>query len=129
VNPIAIVISFFLVLAVLVGTAAFAQRKLARWLSALAAFGWACLMFVAAGWAESLNHNVWYSSAASKMLNAYIAGIQQGRQNALLNEMKQMSDELDVTYERRGNFKELAERAAERLAKTNSAPVGTANPK
>lgn len=75
-------------------------------------------MFVAASWAESLNHNIWYSSAASKMLHAYIGGIEQGRHEAVLTEMRRMTKELEVTYEHRGNFKELAEKAAASL--TNS---------
>jgi hypothetical protein len=129
VESIAIIIVFFTVLAVFIGFAAFAQGKLARRLSALAAFGWACLIFVAASWVESLDQNLWYSSAASKMLNACIAGIEEGRAEAVVSEMKRMTNELEVTYEQRGNFKELAERASQNLGKSNAEPVGTANRK
>jgi hypothetical protein len=83
--------------------------------SAVAAFGWACLMFSVAGWAESLNYNTWYSSAASKLLKGCIVGIEQGHQEAVLSELRRMTQELHVTYERRGNFRELAERAAANL--------------
>jgi hypothetical protein len=124
-DPIGIVLLFFAVLAAFIAGTAFAQKKSARIVSALAAFGWACLMFVAASWAESLNHNIWYSSAASKMLKACIGGIEQGRQEAVLTEMRRMTNELKVTYEHRGNFKELAERAAASLAASN----GTFHPK
>jgi hypothetical protein len=112
----AIIILFFAVLAVFIAITAFAQRKSVRFLSAAVAFGWACLMFIAASWATSLDYNAWYSHAAAKMLDAYIVGIEHGHQDAVLNEMRGMTNELDVTYERRGNFKELAERAAQRLA-------------
>lgn len=77
-------------------------------------------MFMAASWAESLNHNIWYSSAASKMLDACIVGIEQGRQEAVLGELRRMTNELHVTYERRSNFRELAERAAAGLTRTNA---------
>lgn len=72
-------------------------------------------MFVVARWAERLNYNIWYSSAASAMLKACIVGIEQGREEVVLGEMKKMSSELEVTYENRGNFKELAEQMTENL--------------
>lgn len=127
-EPIAIVIFFYMVLAAFIGATAFAQKKGIRLLSAAASLGWAGLMFLAASWAERLNYNAWYSDAASKMLNAYVAGIENGRQDLVLREMKRMTNELKVTYERRGNFKDLAERAAESLATTNAEPNGAANP-
>ena len=126
-HPIAIVILFFAVLGVFTAGTAFAQRKSIRLISAIATFGWACLMFMAASWAESLNYNIWYSSAASKMLNACIVSIEQGRQDAVLTEMRRMTNELHVTYERRGNFRELAERTAVSLTASNAEPDGPAS--
>lgn len=126
-HPIAIVVLFFAVLAALIAGAALTQRKPVRLVSAIAAFGWSCVMFMAASWADSLNYNIWYSSAASKMLDACIVGIEQGRQDAVLGELRRMTNELHVTYERRGNFRELAERAAASLARTNAEPGGPAN--
>jgi len=122
-DPIIIIVLFFTALGVLIGATAFAQKKSVRVISGLAAFVWACLMFVAASWAESLNYNSWYSSAAAKMLDACIGGIEQGRQEAVLTEMRRMTNELHVTYERRGNFKELAERAAKNLTSSNAEPA------
>jgi len=40
----------------------------------------------------------------------------------VLTEMRRMTNELEVTYEHRGNFKELAERAAASLMTTNAEP-------
>lgn len=114
-NPNVIVIFFFLVLAVLIAVAAVSQRKSVRLSSAVLAFGWACLMFFAARGVESFNQNAWYSGAASEMLKACIVGLEQGRDEVVLGEMKKMSDELEVTYENRGNFKELAEQMVENL--------------
>ena len=126
-HPIAIVVLFFMVLAAFIGGTAFARRKSVRLLSAVATFGWACLMFMAAGWAESLNYNIWYSSAASKMVHACIVGIEQGHQDAVLTELRRMTNELHVTYEYRGNFRELAERTAASLGTSNAEPGGAAN--
>ncbi len=114
-SPILVVILFFLILAVFISVAAFSRRKSVRISSAILVFAWACLMFVAARAVESFNHNAWYSSAASEMLKACIVGIEQGREEVVLGEMKKMSSELEVTYENRGNFKELAEQMTENL--------------
>ncbi len=114
-NSVAIVILFFLLLAVLIAVAASSERKSVRILSAILAFSLACLMFVVARWAERLNYNIWYSSAASEMLNSCIDGLEQGREEVVLGEMKKMSSELEVTYEKRGNFRELAEEMVENL--------------
>ncbi len=114
-SPILVVILFFLILTVFISVAAFSQRKTVRITSAILAFAWACLMFVVARWVESLNQNAQYSSAASEMLNACIVGLEQGREEVVLGEMKKMSSELEVTYENRGNFKELAEQMTENL--------------
>lgn len=86
-------------------------------------------MFLAASWVVSLDHNISYSKAASKMLDAYIAGMEAGREKAVLGEIKRMRDELDVTYEQRGNFKELSERAVQNLKKSNAESVSVGNPK
>ena len=45
--------------------------------------------------------------------------------NEVVELNERMAKELDVTYERRGNFKELAERAAFSLATTNAEPGAT----
>ena len=119
-HPIAIVVPFFILLVAIITATAFAQKKSARVISALATLGWACLMFAAASSVESLAFNIHYSNAAYKMLNAYIGGLEQGRQDAVLREMRRMTNELVVSYERKGNFKELAERAASSLVTTNT---------
>lgn len=119
-QPMFIIILFFLVLAVFIAGTALAQRKSVRWLSAAATFGWACFIFMAASWVERLNYNAWYSNATFKLLEACIGGMEQGRQNAVLSEMRRMTNELEVTYERKGNFKTLAENAAERLTSSHT---------
>jgi|ERR1041385_7214187 hypothetical protein len=126
-SPITIIALFYLVLLALIAAAAFAQRKKARITAALACLGWSALMLTVADWAQGLNHNIWYSDAANRMIESYIAGIERGSLNAVVTEMKRMTNELQVTYEHRGNFRQLAERAARDLSATNSEPSGSAN--
>lgn len=116
-----IVALFFAVLAPLIVSTALAEKKTVRVVSGVAALGWATLIFNFSSWTESSNYNVWFNSAASKMLEAFIGGLEQGRQEAVLKEMRLMTHELNFTYEYRGNFKDLAERAAANLTRTNAA--------
>ena len=125
-GAVTIITLFYLILAGLVAAAAFAQRKKVRIISALACLGWSAFMLMVADWGQSLNHNAWYSDAAYRMLEAYTAGIEGGRQDAVLREMKRMTNELQVTYEHRGNFRQLAERTAKSLSITNTEPNGPA---
>ena len=127
-HPIDIIVSFFAVLAGLIAGAVLPQKKPARVFAGVAAFGWACLMFMAARWAQGLNHNAWYSDAASRMLEANIGDMEQRRQEAVLAEMRRMTNGLEVTYEHRGNFKQLAERAAKSLMATNAEPTRSNSP-
>jgi truncated hemoglobin YjbI len=48
-----------------------------------------------------------------------VVSLQQGRRDDVLNEMRRTNEELEVTYEHRSNFKELAERTAASLMTTN----------
>ncbi|MGB6223458.1 hypothetical protein, partial [Haloferula sp.] len=73
------------------------------------------LMFMAAHMVESFNVNIWYSSAANRLLDQTIEGINAGQAEQVARELALMKEELQVTYENRGNFKELAEETAERL--------------
>ncbi len=118
---------FYLILVSLLAPAVLAKRKTVRIIAAVACLGWSALTMTVANWVQSVNHNVWYSDAAYRMLEAYIQGIEAGRQDSVLREMKRMTNQLQVTYEDRGNFRELAERAAVSLANTNTEPDGAAN--
>lgn len=116
-----IVALFFAVLAPLIVSTALAEKKTVRVFSGVAALGWATLIFTFSSWAESANYNVRFNSAASKMLEAFMGGLEQGRQDTVLNEMRRMTHDLDFSYEQRGNFKDLAERAAANMTMTNGA--------
>lgn len=123
-DPNFIAILSFLILAVLLGIAAISERKPVRIISAILAFGWSLFIVVTVIWGENLKQNARYSSAASEMLKACIVGIEQGREEVVLGELKKMSSELEVTYRMQGNFKKLAEQMTENL---NIEPVGNTN--
>jgi len=117
----------FMVLAALAGSAAFAQGKVTQRLSALGVFTWASLMFMLAGTLADFKFNVWYGVAAQKMLNACISGIESGRHDLVLREMRQMESRLKISYEWRGNFRELAEKTAKDLEHPVAEQTGPTN--
>jgi hypothetical protein len=121
-EPILIIVIFFGVLAALIAGAASATSKRGRVISGVAALGWACLMFLAARMAESFNLNIWYSLSARNLLDASVAGIKAGKGDQVAGELATMRENLEVTYEHRGNFKELAEETAARLKNLSGPP-------
>lgn len=115
-----IVIGFFLVLGVLIATLVGRESRTSRIRWGIATFAWACLMFAAASWAVRANHNIWYSTAARKLLKSSASALRNGQAETVAKEFEKMANDLEVTYERRGNFKELAEETAERLTSPGS---------
>src|SRR5689334_19129383 len=83
---------FFLVLGAFISGAALARRRSVRLISAAGALVWSFLMFSAACGVATFNCNAWYSSAASEMLDACIAAMEQGRHAAVLDEMRRMTN-------------------------------------
>ena len=110
-----IIFIFFGILAALIAGAAVATSKRGRAIAGVAALGWSCLMFLAAGMVETFNLNIWYSQSAHNLLDASVAGIKAGKGDQVAGELATMRENLEVTYERRGNFKELAEETTVRL--------------
>lgn len=111
-----IVIGFFIVLAVMLATLVTKETRASRVRWGIATFLWACLMFAAANMAVGFNQNIWYSTAASQLLQSSASALQNGQADAVAKELEKMADDLEVTYEHRGNFKELAEETAKRLS-------------
>ncbi len=114
-EPMLIIVVFFAILAVLLGIACCASSRRGRIIGAIVAFGWSCLMFMAANMAESFNLNIWYSSAADDLLESSIEAIDAGQADQVSAELSAMREELEVTYEHRGNFNELARATAKRI--------------
>ena len=127
-EPILIIVIFFGVLAALIAGAAFATSKRGRVIAGVAALEWACLMFLAAGMVETFNLNIWYSQSARNLLDASVAGIEEGKSDEVAGELATMRENLEVTYEHRGNFKELAEETAARLKNLSSPPHDSNKP-
>jgi hypothetical protein len=72
-------------------------------------------MFLAAGMVETFNLNIWYGQSAHNLLEASVAAIKAGKGDQVAGELAAMRDGLEVTYEHRGNFKELAGQTTARL--------------
>jgi len=114
-EPILTIVIFFGILAALISGAAVATSKRGRAIAGVAALGWSCLMFLAAGMVETFNLNIWYSQSAHNLLDASVAAIEAGKGDEVAGELATMRENLEITYEHRGNFKELAEETTARL--------------
>ena len=114
-EPIVTIVIFFGVLAALIAGAACASSKRGRAISGVVAFGWSLVMFTAARMVETFNLNAWYGSSAHRLLDASVSAIDAGHADAAGRVLATMREDLVVTYENRGNFKELANETATRL--------------
>ncbi|MDB9741771.1 hypothetical protein OAB00_02840 [Akkermansiaceae bacterium] len=95
------------------------KNKRARINGAVLAFLMTGLSFPVAVLVSKLSHNIEYSQAARNLLNSSVETINAGDAERVSKELAVMSDELKVTYESLGNFKELAIEATERLNSVN----------
>ena len=73
-------------------------------------------MFAAANMAVRFNQNIWYGTAARQLLQSSTSALRNGQSDSVAKEFDKMEDDLEVTYEHRGNFKELAEETVKRLS-------------
>ena len=109
------VVVYFSIHAVFLGIACCAPGRKGRIIGAIVAFGWSCVMFLAANMAESFNLNIWYSSAADDLLESSIDAIEAGQADRVSAELSVMREKMEVTYEHRGNFNELALATSKRI--------------
>lgn len=115
-EPIAIIIAFFAVLAALIVGSVVCSHKRTRIVFGIMTLAWASLMFVAANEVQTYNLNAWYNAAAARMIDSSITAIDSGKHQVLNTGLKKMRGDLIVTYENRGNFKELADKLSSELA-------------
>ena len=103
----------FLILLAFLWTAIVAEDRKKRVRYGIVAILAAGLGFFVAGSAISFNYNAWYSSAADKLLEASVKGMEEGRQAEVLREWKAMDKKFRWSYEVKGNFRRLVEEAVE----------------
>ena len=109
-DPLVTITLLFGILAALIAGVGSAKSSRGRAIYGLAALVWAGFMFAAARMVETFNLNAWYSASAHNLLDAAADGIDAGHGDQVSKRLAAMRDELHVTYENRGNFKELAEK-------------------
>jgi hypothetical protein len=68
---------------------------------------------------NQLNYNAWYGSATKGMIDETIRGIEAGKSEMVLRELKAFQSDYHPTYENRASYRPLAEQAAERMKKAN----------
>jgi hypothetical protein len=120
-EAVVIIILFFGILTALVVGSVMCDRKGSRILFGIVTMAWSGLMFLAARTAESYDLNIWYSGAAAKLLDESIKAMDAGRPADVAAAFKRMSASLELTYENRGNFRELANEASSGMARKREA--------
>lgn len=89
-----------------------------RWLRILLGVCSIALSYLIAttvGQLSRLNYNVWYGSASAQLIDTVIRNIEDGNEEALLRELRQLRADYEPTYENRANYDQLVEQFAARL--------------
>jgi hypothetical protein len=89
-----------------------------RWLRLLLGISTLMLVggaFLAASIGERFNYNSWYGEASGKLIAATVAGIEEGRTDEVLAELKRLRGQFQPTYENRASYDRLVEEYADRL--------------
>ena len=110
----------FLILVFVVVVAWFASEYQGRvWLRQL--LGCAAIVLVALGAGlggtllERINGNAWYSSASADLIDATVAGLEEGRTDEVLMELKHLRGRFQPTYENRSRYDRLVEEFVENV--------------
>tara|TARA_B100000609_G_C16903240_1_gene275675 strand:+ start:89 stop:472 length:384 start_codon:yes stop_codon:yes gene_type:complete len=62
-----------------------------------------------------LDYNIWYSDATKKLISASVEKLEQGRVDSVIKDLSQLRDQIQPTYERKGNYDELVAQTVERM--------------
>ena len=73
------------------------------------------LAFVAVLLGTQLSYNDWYGGATKSLVDEGLRGLEAGKTQEVLEELKRFQEAYHPTYETRANYRELAEEAASRL--------------
>ena len=114
-----IIIIFFAPLALFLFISCGAKSKRDRITGAILAFGWSGLIYYAANLSNTLEHNIWYSQSANDLLEISTEAIDAGNAQMVSTELSAMRDNLKITYEHQGNFKDLAIATTKRIKSKN----------
>jgi hypothetical protein len=90
-----------------------------RWLRLLLGISTLLLVgggsFLAASIGERFNYNAWYGEASGKLIDATVAGIEDGRGDEVVAELKRLRGQFQPTYENRAVYDRLVEEYADRM--------------
>jgi hypothetical protein len=71
--------------------------------------------YLAATIGERFNSNAWYGKASGDLIDATTEGLQQGRTDEVLAELKRLRERFEPTYENRAHYDHLVEEYVERV--------------
>jgi hypothetical protein len=75
----------------------------------------ALVAMLAANFLTRLNYNMWYSCAASQLVESVVTELEEKRVDEVVVELKRLDDEFNPTYEHLGRWDELVEETVARL--------------
>ena len=70
-------------------------------------------------------YNQWYGCATKELVNETIRGIEAGKSDMVLRELKTLQDAYQPTYENRAKYVPLVEQAVKQMKTENPPPVLT----
>ena len=70
---------------------------------------------LAATIAERFNGNAWYGTASGDLIDATVAGLEEGRADEVLAELKRLRGRFQPTYENRARYDRLVEEYVARV--------------
>jgi len=71
---------------------------------------------------DRLDYNAWYGFATKELIDETIRGIEAGKSEMVLQELKTFQAEYQPTYENRAKYVTIAGQTADRLKKANPQP-------
>ena len=67
-----------------------------------------------------LNYNIWYSDATKKLISVSVEKLEQGQVDSVIKHWSQLRDQIQPTYEKKGNYNELVSQAVEKINSLNT---------
>ncbi len=65
---------------------------------------------------RTFSYNAWYGAASHQLIDATVSGIERGRTEKVLTELKRLREEYHPTYENRARYDVLVQDAVSRMS-------------
>jgi hypothetical protein len=96
-----------------------ASRKIRISLGIAAIAVFTLVVFFATLIINQMEYNVWYGYATKELISETIKGLESGKSDKVINELKRFQDEYHPNYENRARYRPLVEQTVERMKAMN----------